>query len=341
MVKMALGLSVGVTLVLSMLMIPVTLWARNTATQFLAFEVFEKHTNREIYVTDATHGISVSLTRNSARDNWSPTWSGDNKLAYVSYAPEGNSDIYVFDFTQARLLNVTNDPRAVNRQPAWSPDGTRIAFTSQEGAATSDIYVADLPSNRLVDVTNTPVNDDQPVWLSNDELIFISDMEGKTRQVYLLNLTDHRVQNISDNDGFNHFPAVAGQQRLVAYQTLRRVDRNRMSLNVWDASTNQTFQVVASNEIAGFNWSVEGELAFSFFQDGYFHVYVWDPADGAVRQLTHGAFDGSYPAWSRDGKIAFQSDYHFEPQIDVLDPLTLSIHKIYSSYRSQFPEWSR
>jgi Tol biopolymer transport system component len=341
MLKIVVGLSLVIAAALSALMIPVTEWARTTDTSLLAFEVFEKNVDRQIYIADPAHRISVSLTRNSEDHASSPTWSADHKLAYVSEALNGDSAIYVFDLKENRLVNITRDTGEVTRQPSWSPDGRQLAFTAWRGASTSDIYVADLASSQIVAVTNTPEDDYQPVWLSNSELVFVSDMQGKPQQVYLLNLADFSLQHISNNDDLNRFPVVARSQRLVAYTTVKPTDQTNMSLNVWDEQSHKTVKVMSGRLIAGFDWSVEGNLALSFYQNGHFQIYVWDRRQGAIRRVTNSRVDNAFPTWSVDGKIAFQSNFIRKPRITIVDPLTLAVQEFYSTYRSEFPEWSK
>jgi TolB protein len=116
---------------------------------------------------DGTGVHDVSNSPNSA--DWGPSWSpvapliawntergqsGGFRLGLV--APDGSD------------LRIVPNDRYVE-YPAWSPDGTRVAFMSQEADASGNdpnynIYVMDIDGSGLAQLTDDPGEDGFPAW---------------------------------------------------------------------------------------------------------------------------------------------------------------------------------
>ena len=88
--------------------------------------------------------------------------------------------------------------------PAWSPDGTKIAFTSDQGG-NLDIYVINADGTGLQNLNafsggtpNTTADEFDPWWLeTGDAIAFVRDVGGGTYQVYVVDLTTGTVRQIS------------------------------------------------------------------------------------------------------------------------------------------------
>ena len=63
------------------------------------------------------------------------------KIAFTS-SRDGNYEIYVMDGDGRNQKRLTVDP-TVDRDPAWSPDGTKIAFVSNQNKGYIQIWVID------------------------------------------------------------------------------------------------------------------------------------------------------------------------------------------------------
>ena len=88
--------------------------------------------------------------------------------------------------------------------PAWSPDGTKIAFTSDQGGDL-DIYVINADGTGLQNLNafsggtpNTTADEFDPWWLeTGDAIAFVRDVGGGTYQVYVVDLNTGAVRQLS------------------------------------------------------------------------------------------------------------------------------------------------
>jgi hypothetical protein len=146
--------------------------------------------------------------------NWDscPDWSPDsNLLVFSSDRGAGERLLYAVDVEdlggalgevagRTVSLLTPGDPGA--DQPAWSPDGTKIAYTSEQ-AGTKDIWVMEVtvtagPQGRVVtaqnhrrlttDAGSATALDEQPAWTPDGRyLLFVSDRAG-TPDIYRLDM---------------------------------------------------------------------------------------------------------------------------------------------------------
>jgi TolB protein len=86
--------------------------------------------NQDIYKMPRWGGEPIRLT-DDPKDEFSPTWSPDNKSIAVHSFRTGNRDIYVMNADGSGRHQITSDP-AHERYPDWSPDGQSLTFLSDK-----------------------------------------------------------------------------------------------------------------------------------------------------------------------------------------------------------------
>ena len=174
----------------------------------------------------------------------------------------------------------------MNVGAALSPDGTRIAFLSEQDLFSVDLYLADATTGRLIrKLVSTAVN---PHFQSLQFLMSAGTWNPNGRELAVATVRKaNPVLAIVDTE--------AGKiSREIAFETLDEI-----------------FQPA---------WSPDGtRIAFAGQSGGFTDLYVHDLETGKTDRLTNDAFADLQPAWSPDSKtIAFVTD-RFSTNQSTLD----------------------
>lgn len=155
-------------------------------------------------------------------------WSPDSKtIAYTSrkktgkeYAVSTNSDIYFYNLETGETTNMTEGMMGYDINPQFSPDGSKLAWLSQERdgyeADKSRLFVMDLSTGEKSYITeNFDYNTDAFVWNTDNKTIYlIATVEAKT-QLFSVDIDEKDVAAITQ--GKHDYASVAvGNGQLVA-----------------------------------------------------------------------------------------------------------------------------
>jgi serine/threonine protein kinase len=215
----------------------------------------------------------------------------------------------------ARTTPLTSAP-GLETNPTWSPDGTRIAYESNE-SGNWDVWVHQLQAGRKVNLTaDYDGYDGKPVWSpKGDRIAFISDRDeggvfvmpsigGIPRRVLQTKLSPFgpyfnlaspiewspdgtKLLCISLDGGMSTFPAEGGMPSALD------LPGSKMFLDVAWSSTGDR---IAATDITGTGTSVST-------------IYTMKPDGSYLQALTDGNYMEHYPVWSSEGdKLFFVSD---------------------------------
>jgi Tol biopolymer transport system component len=232
---------------------------------------------------------------------------------------------------------VTTDPSdvVVHMGPRWAPDGTRLAFQRIEKMK-QDIHVVDLRGGAQTGLTDDDPRDVDPVWQSNQAVLF-SSYRGGGLNLWRVGVTadGHAAGppvQITTGAGQDLQPAPARDGRIAFVTMNQNADLWRLPV---DPSTGRPTGppeplVTTTREDSRGALSPDGRLlAFSSDRAGDMNLWLMDMEDGSVRQLTSGA-GGDYQArWSPDGRrLVFFSSRAGNADIWEVDVLTGALRQL-------------
>jgi Tol biopolymer transport system component len=171
----------------------------------IAFTSTRDDGNFEIYIMNADGTQQVNISNDPGYDA-NPAWSPDgSKIAFVSNRNGADTEIYVMDADGGNVTRLTQDP-ADDMAPVWSPDGSKIAFVSNRDGGNSDIFVMDAGGSDPVNITNSPAEESSLSWSVNDEIAFVSYLNGSS-SIYKMNAVGSDPVKVSQTTATEINPA--------------------------------------------------------------------------------------------------------------------------------------
>ena len=164
-------------------------------------------------------------------------WSPDSKtIAYTSrkktgkeYAVSTNSNIYFYDVESGKTTNMTEGMMGYDMNPSFSPDGTKLAWQSQERdgyeADKSRLFVMDLASGEKTDVSeNFDYNTDAFIWNEdNSSLYTVACVEAKT-QLFSADIDSKEIKPITEGKHDYASVALAGDKLIAKRHSMSQPD---------------------------------------------------------------------------------------------------------------------
>jgi dipeptidyl aminopeptidase/acylaminoacyl peptidase len=130
------------------------------------------------------------------------SWSPDGKLAAFSYSDHANgtpTKLWLFDPSTGTWTSLAEFPYI--DPPFWSPDGSWIAFRTQDGLGSEDVYVIRRDGSELKRVSaNLPV-DGRPYIMDGwytENILMRSALPGHEGSIYLVRASDGAARPMFD-----------------------------------------------------------------------------------------------------------------------------------------------
>jgi tol-pal system beta propeller repeat protein TolB len=232
---------------------------------------------------------------------------GNGWIAYERYSSDGTAaDIYVMDGTggnKTLLINVGN----ADLDPAWSPDGTKIAFSTDE-----DIWVANADGSNPVNLTNTPItvgSDREPAWSPDGRKIVFSSIrpEGDTSNldIYVIDASGGNEQRLTTDPDTDRAPAWSPDGATIAFCTNR--DGAWIYLMNPDGSGERPLRQF-THIVTDPNWSPNGQTLVIAGDANNPGIRLLDLQGNLSGALTEGPIDRT-PAWSPRGTAIVFTHY--------------------------------
>jgi Tol biopolymer transport system component len=186
-----------------------------------------------------------------------PTWSPDGRTMVFSGLSGGYSNLYALDLESGRTRQLTRG-READLHPSFSPDGSRVAFITEQGPGSDPVNllfhgyrvaVLDIASGEITFVPGTEggSTNTNPSWTRDGQgVYFISDRTG-IANIFRVDLASGATYKVTDL-----FTGVSGISVLSpAFSAARNADRllftayERTGFNIYSITDRSTLAGVA------------------------------------------------------------------------------------------------
>src|SRR5262249_49574431 len=217
-----------------------------------------------------------------------------------------------FDGSNLRLLNSPVSSVGV-KEPVWSPDGSMIAFSSDDGTI-SDIWVISL-TGALRQLTSKALNNRQPAWSPDSKQIaFVSD-RGGSNDIWIMNADGSGQTRVTNLPGQENHPSFSPDGSAIVFSetttnvaTTTNASASLMIVNV-DGSNLETLTTGLFNDWDP-SWGPSG-IVFSSDRDSTSSpvqkIWFIRPNGTGLRKL--GNVIGLDPVWIDNGQILFVDEF--------------------------------
>jgi len=285
-------------------------------------DVFGEDTNTDVWSVDVETRKEALLVRDASN----PAWSPDGSRIAVDARWAGPRRLWVLDARGRNPKQVSGDTseEVVHIRPRWSPDGEHLVFQNNERTK-FDIRVVHVASGRMVSVTNDPSIDVQPCWSPSARHVYFSSYRSGGINLWRIPVRPDgspsgALEQMTTGAGQDVQAALSPDGSRLAFSILRQ-NADLWKLPVSPETGQQTGSpakvLATTREESRGAWSPDGtRIAFNSDRTGDMNIWVFTPADGSARALTHGPGGDYQPNWSPDGHtVAFFSSRGGEPAI--------------------------
>ena len=152
------------------------------------------------------------------------TGGGYGQVAFAS-TRAGLPQVFLMNIDGTGLAQVTDLAEGAC-QPSFSPDGSRLAFTSpctgnDDRYAGSALWVINIDGTGLQPLVTAPGGDYDPAWSPDGNRIAFTSLRGGRPQIYVLDLRDGSLRNISENGEYDSQAAWSPTGTQLIFTTVR------------------------------------------------------------------------------------------------------------------------
>jgi serine/threonine protein kinase len=203
---------------------------------------------------NATATPAMSLT---------PQGGGYGELAFVSDR-SGKPQIWLMD-SQGRNQTQLTFMQDGACQPDWSPDGTRLVFIAPCSGRTrlyfgASLYIINRDGTGLTPLPIAPEGSFDPDWSPDGTQIAFTSLRNVIPQVYVLDLIDNKLTNLSNSEFIDRQPAWSPDGKLIAFVR----EGNYYQVWLMQSDGSGQIQFTRSGDVDDITpaWTPDGQIIF-------------------------------------------------------------------------------
>jgi len=238
---------------------------------------------------------------------------GRGRLAFLRYNGTTGSDyqIYTVAFSTGDTAALTH--LAANRWiPSWSPDGSKIAFNSDQDSTGQEIFVMNADGSLLHRLTNFLGQALCPSWSADGKKILFDFEGGRNPALYVMNADGSDTTRLAQGTHpFYQCPVWSPDGSRIAFVSADSADV--LYTDIYLLNADGTGEINWSHNPGRFDtqpaWSPDGtKIAFFSERNGLAGLFVMNVDGTGLKPLVTAPGNNTCPAWSPDGQwIAFTS----------------------------------
>jgi tol-pal system beta propeller repeat protein TolB len=242
--------------------------------------------------------------------NLAPRWHSKVPMLFYSQLTRSNNRLMSYDLKSGQQRVVCSYD-GLNMQPSFSVDGTRVVLCLSAGThGNSEIFLYDQREcNRLgkrvfTQLTNNGGNNASPTLLPNEDVIFCSDFESGSPQIYYLDRKNNLTRRLTNGYGYCTAPSYCTATGAIVYNRFTKGYFQLFTMSLNDKNKVERQLTVSAGDKQEPVWSNCGRyVAFSYDCKEKGEKYpvsqiaVLNMASKKIKVLTSGREHKSFPCW--------------------------------------------
>jgi dipeptidyl aminopeptidase/acylaminoacyl peptidase len=257
-----------------------------------------RHEADQLLLTDLHGTFSRALTNSTDGDHWDAQPSPDGKKIAFSlrrFDDLHRLDICLIDLETGQIRTLYGQPGVRTRDPRWSPDGSCLAFISQQ-AGHDDLWMVSVDGSGTRQVTHFGSDVNQFAWHPGGQSILLTINHAGALDLALLHLPDGSLINLRTGSGVHSNPnwGPAGQFITFEYESpLNNPEIYRMELPAGTTRqlTNTLLPALAANRLV-----LPEQVSYRSFDGLEIPAFLYRPEkpNGAALLYPHGGPSAQY-----------------------------------------------
>ena len=259
--------------------------------------VHSKHFFKDIYIQHPNSSKRLALVKKGKL--FAPRWNKDSKHPRLLYSEATPLNVRLMMTTLDGSRSIVSDLDGLNMLPSFSADGTQIVYCFTRNGKSQLYYCwLDFETKRsyMRQITQNYGNNISPNLLENGDIVFCSDFETKSPQIYYYYAHNRSFERLTKG-GYCVSPVICQRVNKIAYC---KMINGISQLFTYDIGTQNHKQITFDNAKKDeCSWSPCGTyLSFALEKGSQKRIAVLNLITNEQFYLTKSGEQCSYPSWS-------------------------------------------